>query len=107
LTDAGDVIVVPPPGHSPGHVGVLVEDGDHTVLLAGDSSYTLDALLKGIVDGVGPDEKAERVTHERIRAHASAHPTVYLVAHAPKRVSASRSGASCSRQERTWPPSRP
>lgn len=84
LTRAGDVTLVPLPGHSPGHVGVLVEDGDHTVFLAGDSSYTQDLLLRGTVDGVGPDEKAERITHQRIRDHVTTNPTVYLVAHDPE-----------------------
>jgi len=84
LTNAGDVTLVPLLGHTPGQIGVLVEDGDHTVLLAGDSSYNQDLLLRGKVDGVGPDEQAERVTHERIRAYAVANPTVYLVAHDPE-----------------------
>jgi N-acyl homoserine lactone hydrolase len=83
LTAAGDVILVPLPGHTPGHLGVIVEDGDHTVLFAGDSSYTQDALLRGSVDGVGPDEAAQRTTQERIRAFAAGDPTVYLVAHDP------------------------
>jgi N-acyl homoserine lactone hydrolase len=84
LTKAGDVTLVPLPGHSPGQIGVLVAEVDHTVFLAGDSSYTQDLLLLGKVDGVGPDEQAERVTHERIRAYAAANPTVYLVAHDPE-----------------------
>jgi glyoxylase-like metal-dependent hydrolase (beta-lactamase superfamily II) len=84
LTEAGDVTLVPVPGHSPGQVGVLVEDGDHSVLLAGDSSYTQDAMLRGAVDGVGSDEHAERLTHERIRAYAAATPTVYLPSHDPE-----------------------
>lgn len=83
LTEAGDVTLVPVPGHSPGQLGVLIEDRDHTVFLAGDSSYTQDLLLRGTVDGVGPDEDAQRLTHQRIRAYAGAHPTVYLVAHDP------------------------
>ncbi len=83
LTEAGDVVIVPVPGHSPGQLGVVVEDGDHSVFLAGDSSYTQQQLLRGIVDGVGPDEQAQRVTHERILAYAAANPTVYLVAHDP------------------------
>ena len=83
LTKAGDVNLVPLPGHSPGQLGVLVEDRDHTVFLAGDSSYTQDLLLRGAVDGVGPDEDAQRLTHQRICAYAAAHPTVYLVAHDP------------------------
>jgi glyoxylase-like metal-dependent hydrolase (beta-lactamase superfamily II) len=42
------------------------------------------ALLRGVVDGVGPDEAAERLTHERIRAYAAETPTVYLPAHDPE-----------------------
>jgi glyoxylase-like metal-dependent hydrolase (beta-lactamase superfamily II) len=81
LTDAGDVTLVPVPGHTPGQIGVLVDEGDQTVFLAGDSSYTQDLMLRGKVDGVGSDEEAERLTHERIRAFTAANPTVYLVAH--------------------------
>jgi glyoxylase-like metal-dependent hydrolase (beta-lactamase superfamily II) len=84
LTEAGDVTLVPLPGHTPGQIGVLVEDGDHTVFLAGDSSYTQELMLHGIVDGVGADEDAERLTHERIRAYVAANRTVYLVAHDPE-----------------------
>jgi glyoxylase-like metal-dependent hydrolase (beta-lactamase superfamily II) len=63
---------------------VVVDEGDHSVFLAADSSYTEGALLNGIVDGVGPDEGAERLTHERIRAYAADTPTVYLPAHDPE-----------------------
>jgi glyoxylase-like metal-dependent hydrolase (beta-lactamase superfamily II) len=84
LTQAGDVTLVPVPGHTPGQLGVFVEEGDHTVFIAGDSSYTEDAMLRGAADGVGPDEEAEHLTHERIRAHAALTPTVYLPAHDPE-----------------------
>ena len=84
LTEAGDVTLVPVPGHSPGQLAVLVEDGDHAVFIAGDSSYTEDAMLRGAVDGVGADEDAELLTHERIRAYAAATPTVYLPSHDPE-----------------------
>jgi N-acyl homoserine lactone hydrolase len=84
LTEAGDVTLVPVPGHTPGQIGVLVEDGNHTVFLAGDSSYTQDLMLRGKADGVGADEEAERLTHKRIRAYAAGNPTVYLVAHDPE-----------------------
>jgi N-acyl homoserine lactone hydrolase len=84
LTEAGDVVLVPLPGHTPGHIGVLVDQGDHTIFLAGDSSYTQELMLRGKPDGVGADEEAERITHERIRAFAAATPTVYLVAHDPE-----------------------
>lgn len=84
LTQAGDVVLVPLPGHTPGQIGVLVDQGDHTVFLAGDSSYTEELMLRGKADGVGADEAAERITHDRIRAFAEATPVVYLVAHDPE-----------------------
>jgi N-acyl homoserine lactone hydrolase len=84
LTEAGDVTLVPVPGHTPGQLAVVLEDGGHSVFLAGDSSYTEDAMLRGAADGVGADEEAERLTHERIRAYAAATPTVYLPSHDPE-----------------------
>jgi glyoxylase-like metal-dependent hydrolase (beta-lactamase superfamily II) len=87
LTKAGDVTIVPVPGHTPGQIGVLVEETDHTVFLAGDSSYTQGLMLRGIADGVGADDAMERLTHERIRAFAAADPMVYLVAHDPETAS--------------------
>ena len=36
------------------------------------------------MDGVGPDEAAERLTHERILTYAAETPTVYLPAHDPE-----------------------
>jgi glyoxylase-like metal-dependent hydrolase (beta-lactamase superfamily II) len=84
LTKAGDVTIVPVPGHTPGQIGVIVEDGDHSIFLAGDSSYTQDLMLRGIVDGPSPNDAVARLTHQRIRAFAGETPTVYLVAHDPE-----------------------
>jgi N-acyl homoserine lactone hydrolase len=84
LTAAGDVTIVPLHGHTPGHLGVLVEQGDHAVLLAGDASYSEDLMLRGVVDGPSPDDAVVKRTHERIRALAAERPTVYLVAHDPQ-----------------------
>ena len=84
LTDAGDVTLVPVPGHTPGQIGVLVDEIDQTVFLAGDASYTQDLMLRGKVDGVGSDDRAERLTHERIRAFAAETRSVYLAAHDPE-----------------------
>jgi N-acyl homoserine lactone hydrolase len=72
------------PGHSPGQLAVVVEAGDHAVFSAADSSYTPDALPRGSADGVGPDEAAQRLTDQRIRAHAAETPTIYLPAHDPE-----------------------
>ncbi len=84
LTTAADVTLVPLPGHTAGQIGVIVENGDHAVLLAGDSSYHEQAMLDGIVDGVSPSDASAQLTHKRIREYAASTPTVYLVAHDPQ-----------------------
>jgi len=83
LTEAGDVRLVPIPGHTPGQLALVVDEGDGVVFLGADSAYTQAAMLDGVLDGVSPDIEAERDTHERIRAFARDRPTVYLPAHDP------------------------
>jgi N-acyl homoserine lactone hydrolase len=83
LTKAGDVTIVPLPGHTPSQIGVLVQEADHAVLLAGDTSYTQDLMLRGVVDGPSPDDAVAQRTHARVRELAAERPTVYLVAHDP------------------------
>jgi N-acyl homoserine lactone hydrolase len=84
LTQAGDVIAVPLPGHTKGHIGVAVEEGDSRLLLAGDASYTQELMLRGVVDGVAPDDAVAKRTLDRIHGFISERPTVYLVAHDPE-----------------------
>ena len=83
LTAAGDVRLVPVPGHTAGQLAVVVEDGGCSIFFAGDSSYTEDLMLSGAVDGIAPDEAAARRTLERIRTYAGETPTVYLPSHDP------------------------
>lgn len=83
LTKAGDIVLVPTPGHSPGHLSVLMKDGDTALLFAGDTSYTEDHLVRMKADGVGTDIAAEIETHRKILAYAAETPTVYLPSHDP------------------------
>ena len=83
LTAAGDVIIVPTPGHTMGHVSVIVRLAEVTYFLAGDTSYTQALMLEGAVDGVAPHEDAARDTLRRIRALARQEPLVYLPTHDP------------------------
>lgn len=83
LTEAGDVLLVATPGHSAGHLSVMVLENEITVFLAGDTSYTQELMLRGAVDGVATDVAAARMSIERIRAYAEQTPTVYLPSHDP------------------------
>ena len=84
LTDADDVIAVPTPGHTPSHLSVIVRDGDHQIMLAGDASYLESTMLRGVVDGVSPNEAVARATFADIRELCAQRPTIYLPAHDPK-----------------------
>ena len=84
LTNAGDVIAVPTPGHTPNHLSVIVSDGDEQIMLAGDASYLKSTMLNGTVDGVSADEAAARGTLAGVRALCAQHPTIYLPTHDPQ-----------------------
>ena len=84
LTQAGDVRLVPVPGHTAGQLAVIVEEDGLSIFIAGDSSYSEELMLRGAVDGVAPDEQGARLTLERIRAYAAVVRTVYLPSHDPE-----------------------
>jgi glyoxylase-like metal-dependent hydrolase (beta-lactamase superfamily II) len=82
LTQRGDVLILPTPGHTPHHVSVLV-CGEPAFLLAGDTSYNQSLLLAGKVDGVSPDPRVTRRTLDRILTLAEERALVYLPSHDP------------------------
>ena len=83
LTKSGDVFAVPTPGHTPGHVSVIVQ-GAPSIFIAGDTSYNEELLKQDVVDGVSPDEAVARQTNRRILALAREQPLVYLPSHDPE-----------------------
>jgi glyoxylase-like metal-dependent hydrolase (beta-lactamase superfamily II) len=85
LTQAGDVRIVATPGHSKGHMSVILEEEDGTsVLFAGDTSYSQELMLRGVVDGVSPDVAAAADTLERIKEYTAGRRVVYLPSHDPR-----------------------
>lgn len=84
ITNAGDVIAVPTPGHTPSHVSVIVRDGEEDIMLAGDASYLESTMLSGTIDGVSADEAVAKATLADIRDLCAQRPTVYLPAHDPQ-----------------------
>lgn len=84
LTSRGDVVAVPTPGHTPDHISVIVEDGDASIFLAGDTSYTEHNMVAGHIDGVSPNDEIATSTLKTIRDFAAARPTIYLPTHDPE-----------------------
>ena len=84
LTEAEDAWIVATPGHTSGHVSVVLEVDGCSIFFAGDTSYTEDLMLSCAVDGVSPDVQKARHTVEQIREFASQTPVVYLPTHDPQ-----------------------
>jgi N-acyl homoserine lactone hydrolase len=84
IAEAGDVVAVPTPGHTPSHVSVIVRDGEEQIMLAGDASYLETTMQRGAVDGVSPDETVAKATLADIRTLCAARPTIYLPTHDPQ-----------------------
>jgi glyoxylase-like metal-dependent hydrolase (beta-lactamase superfamily II) len=85
LTDDGRVVAVATPGHTPGHMSIVcVDDEDRHVLIAGDATDSLEQLHARRADAIGPKPKVTVDTIDRILAHGSAHPTVFLPSHDPE-----------------------
>jgi glyoxylase-like metal-dependent hydrolase (beta-lactamase superfamily II) len=85
LTSAGDVRLVPTPGHTPGHMSVVAKEGDGPLIFfAGDTSYTQELMRRGAVDGVSPDPAAAAETLRRIADLAASEDLVYLPTHDPE-----------------------
>src|SRR5271165_700055 len=84
VTSDGTVVIVPTPGHTPGHVSVIVVYGDVSYFLAGDTTYTQQSLVEERVDGVSPSEAVSLRTMQTIVRYARNQPTVYLPTHDPE-----------------------
>jgi glyoxylase-like metal-dependent hydrolase (beta-lactamase superfamily II) len=84
LSGDGRIVAVATPGHTPGHISVIcVDDFGRHVLLAGDTTDSLEQLHALRPDAVAPKAKVHVETMRRILAHGHDHATVYLPSHDP------------------------
>ncbi|MGO9902293.1 MAG: MBL fold metallo-hydrolase [Solirubrobacteraceae bacterium] len=84
LSDDGRIVIVDTPGHTPGHVSVIcIDDSGRHVMLAGDTTDSLEQLQALRVDAVAPDINVHLATMKTILAHCAQHPTIYLPSHDP------------------------
>lgn len=84
LTNAGDVFIVPTPGHTEAHVSVLLQDSGLTFFFAGDASYTQQLMVDQQIDGVALNGWEAQQTLSRIYQFTQSTPTVYLPTHDPE-----------------------
>jgi N-acyl homoserine lactone hydrolase len=84
LTQAGDLWLIPLPGHTYHHSGVLLQTPEVHILFAGDTTYTQQQLLQGKVAGVNASYQESLKTYERVKTYARQHPLIYLPSHDPE-----------------------
>lgn len=95
LTTDGRVLLVSTPGHTRGHCSVIaVDDDGRHVLLAGDTTDTLEQLHARRPDAITSEPDLQVQTIDRILAHATDHPTIYLPTHDPDAVARLRAGTT-------------
>ena len=103
LTAAGDVTLVGTAGHTPGHASVVLEEGDRSIMFAGDASYTEQLMAEGRADGVSPDLDAARLALSRIQRFAREREVVYLPSHDPESARRLRDRQVVTAHGRTGP----
>ncbi|MEG9500065.1 N-acyl homoserine lactonase family protein [Mannheimia indoligenes] len=84
LTKDGKIRLVPTAGHTLGHQAVIVDMGDHYILIGGDASYCEKDMLSGNIDGVCMDGKLHKQSTAKMRELCKRKPTIVQLAHDEK-----------------------
>jgi len=80
LLGDGSIRLIASPGHTPGHLSVLVNaTGGRRVLLVGDAAYTRRSIEEQILPMLCADDDAARATLRELNAFAAQDPTALLV----------------------------
>ena len=79
----GRIFLVPTPGHTIGHLLVVVRAEGVTYFVAGDATYAEKFLKSEQVDGVTYDPAVSLLTLQRIKGFSAQEPTILLPAHDP------------------------
>lgn len=81
LTKAGDVFIVPTPGHTMGHQSVVLHHDGYVWFFAGDASFDQASLLNGTLDAPAFNSNVTLETRRRILDYAGQMPMIYQATH--------------------------
>jgi len=84
LTKAGDVIAVPTPGHTKGHLSVSVVENGMSAFIGGDVTYNEAALITQDFQGPSDAPNQQPQTLAKVLEYTQQYPTVYLPSHDPE-----------------------
>jgi glyoxylase-like metal-dependent hydrolase (beta-lactamase superfamily II) len=98
LTSAGDLLLIPTPGHSYGHQSVLLRDSERSYFFAGDLAFSEEQLRNRGLQGIAQDLAQASITLDRTWRFVQSTPTVFLPSHDPDALGRLRDGATVSRE---------
>jgi glyoxylase-like metal-dependent hydrolase (beta-lactamase superfamily II) len=75
----GSVRLLSTPGHTAGHMSVLLRLGEGPALLTGDAAYTLDGLKAGTLPLILPDRHRFERSQRELRAYLESTPDLQVV----------------------------
>ena len=84
LTDTGDVVALPTPGHTEGHVAIAMRTPDMTLLFAGDHIVRQSWYLADLSRGMQPFQPNQRLvadTNRKLQHFVEQFPTLLLPSH--------------------------
>ncbi|MDX2162494.1 MAG: N-acyl homoserine lactonase family protein [bacterium] len=81
VTNAGDVWIVPTPGHTVGHQSVMLHADGVTYFFGGDTSFDQDSLYHNVIDAPTLNSHQALATRRQILETAAQMPLVYLTTH--------------------------
>jgi glyoxylase-like metal-dependent hydrolase (beta-lactamase superfamily II) len=84
LTKAGDVIAVPTPGHTRGHLSVIAVENGISTFIGGDVTYNEAALIAQDFQGPSDAPDKQPQTLANVLQYTQEYPTIYLPSHDPE-----------------------
>jgi N-acyl homoserine lactone hydrolase len=84
VTDRGDVVVLPTPGHTRGHVAIAVRTSDLTLLFSGDHFVRQSWYAADLTRGMQPTNMIAKLTadtNRRLQRFVNEFPTLVLPTH--------------------------
>ncbi|HLY25710.1 MAG TPA: N-acyl homoserine lactonase family protein [Aggregatilineales bacterium] len=101
LTSDGTVMAVPTPGHTAGHLSVIVRTDDVHYFIAGDVAYREQALLDQKLEGPTMEIDLHRDSLRRVLDYVRTNPTVFLPSHDPESAARLAAKQIVARTEQT------
>lgn len=81
LTPDGRVAIVPLPGHSPGHLGLVVRTTEGDIVFGGDAAFSADQVATRTLAGIVEEPAMAARTLDVLARHAGATRSFLLFAH--------------------------